>query len=179
LENLATDGATTSDVFSNQLPKIESAVSGRPVSLITVSAGGNDLAALIPNASCQEDPLPSTCELNDTLFGVAQGLGFIVDELRARYPDVPIVLLAYPNFFSNTGHPFEAPASRVLPQFGRVVEGVAGSHLSGNIAAALPSFDGKGDTLTHVLDEPSDPHPNDAGHEVIAAAILESFRSLD
>jgi lysophospholipase L1-like esterase len=175
LKNLAADGATISDVYSNQLPQIAGAVGGREVALITVSAGGNDLAGLIPNTSCQEDPLPSTCPLNDTLFAVAQQLGFLVDELRAAYPEVPIVLLAYPNFFSNTGHPFEAPAARVLPQLERVVGGVVNSHLAGNIAVATPSFDGQGDTLTHVLDDPSDPHPNDAGHEVIAAAVLEAF----
>jgi lysophospholipase L1-like esterase len=178
LENLSVSGATTSDVLSNQIPRIAEVADGRAVGLITVSAGGNDLAALIPNSACVEDPVPSSCPLNDTLFNVAAGLGFIVDELRLMFPETPIVLLAYPNFFSNTGHPYEAPATRVLPDFARVVQGVAASHLRGNIAVAAPSFDGDGGALTHLLDEPSDPHPNDAGHEAIADAVLEAAQSI-
>ncbi len=40
------------------------------------------------------------------------------------------------------------------------------------VAVAHPwdAFEGHGDDLTHVLDEPFDPHPNDAGHRAIAAA---------
>jgi lysophospholipase L1-like esterase len=173
LENLAVPGATTSDVIDEQLPQVESAIAGREVALITVSAGGNDLAALIPNASCVEDPLPRACPLNDALASVEARLSSIVSTLRGAYPDAPLVLLAYPNFFSGTGHPFEAPAARVLPRFDDTAREVAEA-LSG-VVVASPSFDGRGDELTHVLDPQFDPHPNDTGHRVIADAILDAL----
>jgi hypothetical protein len=47
------------------------------------------------------------------------------------------------------------------------------------VSVALPSFDEqsreRGIALTHVLDTPPDPHPNDAGHAVIAEAMLDAI----
>ena len=169
LVNLAVAGATTTEVIEKQLPEITEAAAGRQVSLITISAGGNDLAALIPNAACQEDPLPATCPLDAALDGVSQRLDTILADLRRSYPDTDIVLLAYPNFFSGTGHVFEAPAARVLPRLGDTIRDIAARH--DNVAVATPSFEGRGAELTHVLDERFDPHPNDAGHQLIADAI--------
>lgn len=177
LTNLAVAGATTSDVIDQQLAAARGTADVR---LITVSAGGNDLAALIPNATCTQDPLPDTCPLEDALAGVEERLLRIVRDLRAAHPDAAIVLLAYPNFFSNTGHDFEAPAARVLPRFAETVRAVAaasGARVA--VADASRLFDGRGDELTHVLDEVFDPHPNDAGHEALAGVVVEVYGSME
>lgn len=177
LTNLAVPGATTSDVIDRQLAIARGTADVR---LITVSAGGNDLAALIPNATCTQDPLPDTCPLEDALAGVEERLRRIVRELRAAHPDAAILLLAYPNFFSNTGHEFEAPAARVLPRFAETVRSVAAA--SGPrvaVADASGLFDGRGDRLTHVLDATFDPHPNDAGHDAIARVVVETYHGLE
>jgi lysophospholipase L1-like esterase len=176
LQSLAVAGATTMDVIEKQLPRVAEAIDGRTVALITISAGGNDLAALIPNAACLEDPLPASCPLDDALAGVEQRLQAIVGTLRGTYPASPIVLLAYPNFFSGTGHAFEAPAARVLPRLGDTIRAVAARYQ--DTGAAAPSFEGRGGELTHVLDERFDPHPNDAGYRVIADAILSAYEAL-
>jgi lysophospholipase L1-like esterase len=175
LVNLAVPNATTDTVLGDQLPEIEAAVGDRDVELIVISAGGNDLAALIPNAACVEDPLPASCPLDDTLYNLALGLGFVLDDLEVQFPEARIVLLAYPNFFSGTGHPFDAPASRVLPRLAQVVRGVDASYEAREISVAEPSFEGRGGELTHVLDEQFDPHPNDGGHRVIADSVLEAL----
>jgi hypothetical protein len=47
------------------------------------------------------------------------------------------------------------------------------------VAVAEPSFDGRGGDLTHVLDAQFDPHPNDAGHRVIAEALLDALDQLE
>ena len=57
--NVAVAGATTQDVIDVQVAKVLSIVQAGHVSFITISAGGNDLAALIPNAACTQDPLPA------------------------------------------------------------------------------------------------------------------------
>jgi hypothetical protein len=90
---------------------------------------------------------------------------------------VPIVLLGYPNFFSGTGHAWEAPAGRVLPQLVDSLQMVASEH--DRVEVALPSFDGRGGELTHVNDEDFDPHPNDAGHRVIADAMLAALAKVE
>ena len=177
LENLAVAGKSTQDVIDEQLPEVAASVRDRQVGLVTLSAGGNDLAALIPNASCVEDPLPATCPLEATLDELAVRLEAILTSLRAAYPDAPIVLLSYPNFFSGTGHVFEAPAGRVLPRLGQRLGEIAARY--DRVAVALPSFDGRGGKLTHVLDAVFDPHPNDAGHRIIADAVLEAVATVE
>jgi lysophospholipase L1-like esterase len=45
---------------------------------------------------------------------------------------------------------------------------------------ATPSFEDQSADLplTQVLDEPFDPHPNDAGHRTIADAIMASLEDV-
>src|SRR5437764_128692 len=90
LINLAKAGARTQDVIAKQLPWALAAMNGRDVAFITVSAGGNDLAALIPNASCVQDPLPASCPLDETLRTVAANLDIILSRLRAENTSAPI-----------------------------------------------------------------------------------------
>ncbi|MBI2724040.1 MAG: hypothetical protein HYX50_03160 [Chloroflexi bacterium] len=176
LRNIAVAGATTRDVIDKQLPQTADTMGGGQPSVIAVSVGGNDLAGLIPNPACVQSPLPATCPLDQTLAGVDERLDAIIRTLRQRYPNSRIVLLAYPNFFSGTGHAFEAPAGRVLPQLDAVIEDVASRYKKVLVARTAAAFEGKGGTLTHVLDPQFDPHPNDAGHRVIADAFEATLR---
>jgi lysophospholipase L1-like esterase len=175
LVDLAGAGATTGQVIEEQLPDATSALAGGDVRLVTVSAGGNDLAALIPNAACTEDPLPAACPLDESLASVEANLRAIVLAMRAADADVPIVLLAYPNFFSGSGHAFDAPAGRVLPRLAEVIRRVAASAERVYVAEPAADFERRGGELTHILDARPDPHPNDAGHRVIADAFEEGL----
>lgn len=175
--NLAVAGATTRDVMEKQLPR---ALDGekRRLAFITISAGGNDLAALIPNAACQQDPLPASCPLDDALAQVERNMDGVMKELRRAYPRTPIVVLLYPNFFSGTGHPFERPAQRVLPRLDEVLARVTARYPHTAVATAAASFEGRGARLTHVLDPRFDPHPTDAGHRAIAAAFIAALKRV-
>ncbi len=176
--NLAVAGATTNDVIGRQLPRVVDAARGKKLAFITISAGGNDLAALIPNTTCQQDPLPPSCPLDEALAGVEANLDAILKRLRASYASTPIVLLLYPNFFSGTGHAFEGPAARVLPRLDEVIARVAAKHQHTAVAMGAPAFEGRGGQLTHVLDPQFDPHPNDAGHRALADAFIEALRKV-
>ncbi|HEX5478877.1 MAG TPA: SGNH/GDSL hydrolase family protein [Dehalococcoidia bacterium] len=172
---LAKPGATTRDVLDTQMRPALDAIASKKIAFITIAIGGNDLAALVPNAACTQEPLPPSCPLDSTLAGVERNLNLIMGQLRAADADVPIVLLAYPNFFSGTEHPFEAPAARVLPKLDDVIRHVAEGYPHTQVADATHAFDGKGRTLTHVLDPKFDPHPTDAGHRVIAGAFVAAL----
>ncbi|MDP9235872.1 MAG: SGNH/GDSL hydrolase family protein [Chloroflexota bacterium] len=176
LVNLAVAGNTTTDVIEKQLPQIDAAAASRKIAFIAISIGGYDLAALIPNATCQQDPLPASCPLDEALASVERNLDQIMRALRMQHADTPIVLLLYPNFFSGTGHVFEAPAARVLPRLDDVIARVAARYPHTAAADAAPAFDGNGRTLTRVLDPQFDPHPNDAGHRLIANAFEEALK---
>ena len=176
--NTAVAGATITDVIEKQLPQALAQTADARLDFITISVGGNDLAGLIPNATCQHDPLPATCPLDSALAKIEANLGTILDRLRDAHPETPIVLLAYPNFFSGTGHPFEAPAARVLPRLNDVIRRVAAKYAHAAIAEAAPPFEGRGRELTHVLDRAFDPHPTDAGHRLIADAFIAALTRI-
>lgn len=175
--NLAEAGATTRDVLDRQLPGV---LDGRPrkLAFITLSVGGNDLAALIPNTTCQQDPLPPSCPLEDALAQVQRNVDDIMQRLRGNYPATPIVVLLYPNFFSGTGHAFEAPAQRVLPRLDEVLARIAVKYPHTVVATTAAAFEGKGATLTHVLDQQFDPHPTDAGYRLIADAFIAALKRV-
>jgi lysophospholipase L1-like esterase len=176
LFNVAKAGATTDDAIHDQLIRVINPLQGGRVRLITISAGGNDLAGLIPNPSCVEDPLPAACPLDEQLAKVEANLNVIMRALRDANARTPIVLVGYPNFFSGTGHAFEAPAARVLPRFNDLLRRIAERYPHTAVADPYPSFEGRGGELTHVLDPQFDPHPNDAGHAIIADAVEEAAR---
>jgi lysophospholipase L1-like esterase len=178
VENLGVAGATTRDVIQKQLPQVEAALSGRKLAFITISIGGNDLGALIPNTTCQQEPLPESCPLDDALAGVTKNLDEIMRQLRKQHAGTPIVLLLYPNFFSGTGHAFEAPAGRVLPRLDEAIAGVAARYKHTAVARTAAVFEGEGARLTHVLDSNFDPHPNDAGHRLIADAFVAALKAV-
>jgi len=60
--------------------------------------------------------------------------------------------------------------------FDEVIARVAARYPHTAAADAAPAFDGNGRTLTHVLDPQFDPHPNDAGHRLIADAFEEALK---
>lgn len=178
LYNVAKAGAATRQVLDEQLPLVLPILGGGRVRFITISAGGNDFAALIPNAACTEDPPPPACPLDEALAGVSARLDEILRFLRDANAHVPIVLLGYPNFFEGTGHAWEEPAGHVLPQLVDAMRSVASKYA--RVTVATPSFSdqSRSRVLTHVLDEPFDPHPNDAGHAIIADAIEAALEEI-
>jgi lysophospholipase L1-like esterase len=177
LFDVAAAGATSQTVLDEQLARVLPILGSGRVGFITLSVGGNDLATLIPNEACTMDPPPASCPLDETLDAVLGRIDQIVKLLRDADALVPIVLLGYPNFFSGTGHAWEEPAGRVLPELTTRLQDVATQHE--RVAVATPSFEGRGGELTHVNDERFDPHPNDAGHEVIADAMLVALAEAE
>jgi lysophospholipase L1-like esterase len=171
LRNLAVSGATTQDVIDEQAGKALVAIQAGRVAFVTISAGGNDLATLILNPACVEDPAPPSCPLAETLARVEANLDRLLRYIRDANQQVPVVLLAYPNLFSGTGHAWEEPAGRVLPHLAETIRDVAARYDHVTVADPSEAFEGRAGELTHVLDEAFDPHPNDAGHRAIADAF--------
>lgn len=79
VDNLTADGATTGDVLRYQLPRVSRS---RAKTLVTITAGGNDLlmnlGALLPP--------------RDLVDGIIERLTRIVDDLEAKLPDSTILL---------------------------------------------------------------------------------------
>lgn len=78
-ENLTADGATTSDVLSRQLPSIRAS---DDETIVTLTAGGNDMLMNLRNASAPDD-LPQRILTNLTQ---------ILDELARNLPNAPTII---------------------------------------------------------------------------------------
>jgi lysophospholipase L1-like esterase len=80
--NVSEDGATIGDVFGSQLPSVE--VSDVPT-LITLSAGGNDLLSAFSNK-----PAPEL--LNGFVRDIADAFEFLVESIRRTRPNSALIV---------------------------------------------------------------------------------------
>jgi lysophospholipase L1-like esterase len=81
-QNLASDGATVGEVFGEQLPVLEA--SDEPT-LLTLTIGGNDLLSAYGSR-------PSHTLLERIVRDIAEAYDFLVDQLRARFPNGTLVI---------------------------------------------------------------------------------------
>ncbi len=171
MENLAVGGATTQTLIADQLPRAEAVLRSGNVRLVTIDIGGNDFASLFGNPACVQDALAPGCPLTSVLDPVRERLDTIFTRLRQAGPGTPIAVMTYPNLFSGSGHPFEQPAENALSRMDGVIRDLAQQH---GLLLVDPwdAFQGKSLQYTHVGDAKFDPHPNDAGHQVLADAFL-------
>lgn len=175
LENLAVAGHSTDDVIEQEIPQARGILASEEVTLITLTLAGNDLYAELTHPDCVDDPASPACPLKEALDGIEANLDTILSDLRAAAgPDMPVIVTTYPNFFSIPGHPLEQRAGYALRRLNEVIRASAGRH--GALVAELETaFDGWADELTHVMETPMNPHPNDAGHRLIAEAVMEAL----
>ena len=80
--NLAADGATIGDVFGEQMPQVDASDAR---TLITISAGGNDLLSAFANR-------PRRSLLESIARDVAEAYEFLLDSVRRARPNALILL---------------------------------------------------------------------------------------
>lgn len=178
LASLAMPGHTTQDLIDEQLgPAIELLESG-DVLLVTIAIGGNDLQQYAADPDYIADPAAPACPLEDGLLEVDGRLASIFRQLREAAPETTVVVLAYPNLFSGTGHQFQRQAEIAFDLLDGVIIGVARRY-DIVVADARRSFDGRGHELSRLRDATPDAHPNDDGHRVIADVVLETLGLLE
>ncbi len=177
LTSLAVPGNNTQDLIDKQLPAALDAARAGDVRLITLTIGGNDLNIIQsdPNVgACIIDVNDPKCPVANILVGTEQRLDQILSALHSAAPKAAIVIEAYPDLFSGSGHPFETPAKVAFGLLDDVIDRVAKRN---DVLVADPraAFVGRSLELTHINDTPPDFHPNDAGHRLIADAFLKAL----
>lgn len=174
VQSLAVASHTTQDLIDQQLPTALERLQEGDVRVVTLTISGNDLQQYAAHPACLQDPTEPTCPLENGLLQVEQRLSFILQELREGGPKAAIVIQAYPNLFSGTGHQFERAADIAFDLLNGVIVPVAERH---DVLVADPrrAFFLNGSILTHLQDRTPDAHPNDAGYRAIADAFLEAL----
>jgi lysophospholipase L1-like esterase len=175
---------------TSQLARAVRALTGR-VDVVTLQVGGNDVLGLLePGQPCAGEGVATEACLavaQRTLAEVtAPNLALIIDALvRAAAPGTQVVVLTYPNPFAlGTGGLLEQRTDLILRALNallvatvaRAQPAAAERRVTLTVVDVYPLFAGRVAVLTHILDTPPDIHPTDAGHAVIAEAVLRALR---
>ncbi len=164
--NIALPGATSAQVLSHQVPL---ATSGTfPADVITMTVGGNDLFTILDEGA---DP--------GTVIANYQGnLATILGQLCVALPETRIYVA---NVYAI--HDFVVPVDTLIGVFNQVIEGVvafSNATACGGRAKVVDvhtAFAGsqEGSLLYNRPGaHPSEPHPSNAGHRLIARTFLEA-----
>ncbi len=190
LLNLGDPGETTTsmladgDQMDQALAEIErrrdDGIAGNEVAVITIDIGANDFIPLVLGDSpCLPNPLAEACTQAATsaLTTFRTNFADITRGLRASAgPEVEIVALGLYNPLSGTGGPFDSVGDAAVELFdSTVAEAAAEPDVQAQLADVFSLFQGRGSQLTHVDDVPSDVHPNDAGHYLMARAVVTAL----
>lgn len=201
--DLADPGATSADLIgdfgvrgsqgTSQLARGAQLLATGGANLVTLDIGGNDILRLLePGQPCAGKAI-----LTDTCLAAVQGalrgdtarnLPLILNALlTAAQPTMRILVLTYPNPYSvGTNSAVEQRTNEAVQALNTIITGAvaAAQPLATAHGATLttvdlfPLFAGRSGTLTHFLDATSDIHPNDAGYQVIAGAVIAAYQHL-
>ena len=189
LLNLSVPGATSDDLLleGDQLDQAieeietrreEAEGPGTEVDVITLDIGGNDLLALAEDGSpCLDSASGEECRLalGQMLSALQENVRTILQRLREAAPEARIFMIDLYNPYSGTGDEREVIAAIGVEQVNGVLS-VAASEpsLNVNLVPVHELFEGRGSQWVA-----SDGiHPNDAGHQVIATALLSAMQGI-
>lgn len=199
-DNLAVLRESSATFVGEQLAQAVEAIKEKDTSLevVTLSLGGNDFLPLTRTEPCVSLPQGEACQVAaaEALATFAANYQAILQEITTAMAqdggeDQILVTTCY-NPFGGTGHPQEEPIKRVLlgsdgridcaavsrdPWTGGLNDLIAcaANTFGAKLVDLYPLFDGQAATLTRINE--GDIHPNDQGHEVIARAMIEAYRS--
>jgi lysophospholipase L1-like esterase len=196
--NLAQPGGTSADFVgdfvargrgrsgASQLAQAVRLLAGNRFDVVTLQIGGNDVLHLLePGQPCAGAALGSAACLaaaGAAEAQVAKNMGLALDALvRAASPGTQLVVPTYPNPLGGQGDAVDLAIRAV----NAAIVGAVTTESRAPFAArrvALTAVDvyalflGRVATLTHIADATPDVHPTDAGHRVIAQAVLAALR---
>ncbi|WP_370324805.1 SGNH/GDSL hydrolase family protein [Euzebya sp.] len=179
LVNLGVSGETSASLLtSGQLARAEAALAERPAAYVTLDVGANDLLGHLQSPDCGADLRSPACQqrVEQTLASYRANLDVVLPRLRSAAGDATVVLLTTYNPFSlGLGESEqEVRSSEYVSQLNAVAADVAAAH-GVVVADGFSPLQGTTAATTHMLDAQPDIHPNAAGHDVLANALLTAL----
>src|SRR5687767_884826 len=195
LHNLSRPGETSdSFIAGGQLALAVAAIADPTTDtrVVTLDIGGNDLLFLVSGPPCESDPGGALCQalVAEQLRKFAINYAVILEALSSALERDPgketLFVMTYYNPYGGTGLPYERFADRALLGSDLVIDCSAppgdpraglndliaciGTASGAVVADVYPAFGDRALELTHIARR--DPHPNDAGHAVIAQTFI-------
>lgn len=193
--NLAVTGDTTGSYFDtsetsriyntnymgqSQMQRFAEAVAaeaaaGRTITTVSCSFVGADLLELVQDPVFPSlPPGEQVTRLLNTLTAAQANYMMILSQVRAALPAADLILVGYPNPFRALMDPAYDLVDIAVQGANLVVQDMA-TQFNGRYIDVYSAFYGQEGVYTQILLDPSllpNPHPTEAGYEVIAGAMV-------
>ena len=178
LVNLGVPGETSGSLLTGgQLEAAEAVLASRPAAYVVVDIGANDLLGHLTSAECGTDLANASCQqlVDETLVTYRSNLEQAMDRLVAAAGSARVLFLQTYNPFSlGLGESAqERESSTMVSRLNAVAAEVAASRGIG-VADGFSPLQGTTAATTHMLDAEPDIHPNAAGYDVLAGALVDA-----
>lgn len=147
----------------------------RQATLITISAGANDLLPLISHNPQQGTLNYSQLNANFVLNNVRQEMAELLKIVREKAPNAAIYVMGYYFPYVSVHEEQAAGATKALRLMNEIIEKQA-KQVGAKFVAVYDVFD---EQRENYLPNVSDVHPNQAGYLVMANALLRSYSGND
>lgn len=147
--------------------------------LIVLDIGANDLLSALRHPACADDITSDSCRalVDGRLDDYRATFAATLADLREAVPRAPLVVMTTYNPFSfGTGSAFEQRSEEVVAQLNGITRRLALRH-GARVADAATPFEDRATDLTHMsADDAPDVHPNAAGYDTLAAALIDALQ---
>ncbi|WP_108666358.1 SGNH/GDSL hydrolase family protein [Euzebya rosea] len=178
LVNLAVPGETSGSLLTGgQLDAAEAVLGSRAAAWVVIDIGANDLLNHLTSPECGTDLTNASCQqlVDETLVRYRTNLEQVMDRLVSAAGSARVVFLQTYNPFSlGLGESAqERESSAMVARLNAVAAEVATAR-GVAVADGFTPMQGTTAATTHMLDAEPDIHPNAAGHDVLAGALVDA-----
>lgn len=148
------------------------------VRYVSVDIGANDLLGHLASPDCSNDIGTARCRqrLDATFEAYASNIEEIFSIIETGFPDAEVLLLTTYNPFGfgfEDRVEFEAESNAIIARLNSIAVLAARDHGIG-VADGFSPLRGIATAATHMVDSPPDIHPNVAGYDLLAGALIEA-----
>lgn len=178
LVNLGVPGETSGSLLTGgQLEAAEAVLAARPAAYVVVDIGANDLLGHLTSAECGTDLANASCQrlVDETLVTYRTNLEQAMDRLVAAAGSARVLFLQTYNPFSlGLGESAQERESSTMVSRLNAVAAEVASARGIAVADGFSPLQGTTAATTHMLDAEPDIHPNAAGYDVLAGALVDA-----
>jgi lysophospholipase L1-like esterase len=179
LRNFGIPGETSGSLlYAGQLDEAVAFGDDNFVRWVTIDIGANDLLGHLTSADCSEDITVAACSqrIEASLAAYELNIEEIFGVIDKAFPDATVILLTTYNPFGfgfEDRVEFEAQSNAVISRLNVIAAGAAADH-DFLVADGFGPMRGIATSTTHMVDSPPDIHPNVAGFDLLAGALIDS-----
>ena len=179
LRNLGIPGETSGSLLNaGQLDEAVEFGKDNFVEFVTIDIGANDLLGHLTSPDCTEDIETAACRqrIDATLAAYAANIEEIFSVIEQAFPDAEVLLLTTynPFGFGFEGRvEFEDQSNVIISRLNAIASDAALDH-GMTVADGYGPMRGIATATTHMVDSPPDIHPNIAGYDLLAGALIDA-----